>query len=212
MTTNTKIFVLLLLASAIGLNSCVNQVKRDPIPQVLIDTNYLHGLAKVQILFSYSDSMGVFHHTTRGTIPHINWNGNYFILNAYYMWRDSSSVWNRDGGSESFTLTGHISFSGDKIDSGSFKYDYGFDYMNRPGEGTDNRETILKYELLPFQESDSNKLEYSLMGTALESIITQYRDSTYGGYQLNKYSYELDKNKILWNEQPPPTLTVTFSK
>jgi hypothetical protein len=62
MTVNTKIVVLLLLASVIGLSSCVNEVKNTLPPQAPIDTNYLHGFTKVKI--SFFGTLQYFDHVT----------------------------------------------------------------------------------------------------------------------------------------------------
>ena len=178
-----------------------------------IDTNFLHAFTKVRISFSYGDTMMGVLHQSNDIMPGIHWNGNYFELNASIGWnRGSYLTWDLNQGSEGFTLAGHVSYSGNRLDSGSFIYLYDHYYAPRIGFGGDHTATVLKYVSLPYEEKNLSELKYSYTGPELQSIITQYSDSSGGYLNLNNYSYHVYKNEILWSKQPPPTLTVTFSK
>jgi len=179
-----------------------------------IDTNYLHQFEYIKIFFTPLDTNLFFYPVGECfSNPVVTWNGNFFHLVATCDWDYGSyQNWNLDQGTEQIEFSGHISYSGNQIDSGSLIYYY-YDYQApRGGFLHASQGTILKYEAIPLSGRYSNSLEFSFSGPDLQNKIQAFRDSSYTQANLITNYHEATYQDILWGQKPPITLTIIFYK
>ncbi len=190
-----------------------------------IDTNYLHQFAKCKIIFlgvreydkknleqqqitkTWTDYDSTFSFPFNDNLS-LKWNGRYFQLSGGGSWNDSINYWQRDNGSNRFTFLGHISYRGNIIDSGTFSYSSSDSYSLRTGQGGDSKGTFFQYISIPFQKKDLDSMSFFYQGASLRQHIIQFLDSSNGGFNNSSYIYK--QKNILWDQQPIPTLTITF--
>ncbi|MEP7235069.1 MAG: hypothetical protein ABI778_07215 [Ignavibacteriota bacterium] len=194
-----------------------------------VDTNYLHLFTRCKIVFygireydknqrdghitktwiDYDSTITMANFPFDGN-PLVKWYGRHFQIDAGTSWSDSLNYWQKSYGYKGFILSGDISYTGNSIDTGSFSNRYHNYQSLRAGQGTDDQGAIFQYRMIPIQKKDLDSLSFLYRGETLQQHITQFRDSSYGIFNNYEYIYKL--KDVLWDKQPTPTLTITFSK
>jgi len=227
-----KILPLVLLAFALSLSSCVNEVKNPVKTQtqdtVAIDTNYLHGFTKVKIYFSGKGKyLGLISgmDTSLTSISYnssaaqtTQWLNNQFsaLYNYSYHTVTHDPNFGNDlttSGATNIIFISTISDSGYRILSGVYKYSASQEqgYKFGPGPYGSSVQTSLVFLNLPLISKNADSMVYSFKGSQLQTQITQIQDSsTSTDSNIGTVVDNSVLKSILWDQQP--SLTVTFSK
>ncbi len=180
----------------------------------MIDTNYLYAFKKVTILFRSAREYTSGDLDTTDLImannQSINWKGkhfNFYTSKSDYSGTSSGyhSSWN-----SSYNIDGWVSDNGKQIDSGSYLSIKDEDVFIRTGEGHTHSKASLNFHSLPSTEANQTTLVYSFSGDALTQLISKFEDIKNQSFNLKPSGHSLIK--VLWDQQPTPTLIVTFSK
>ena len=200
-----------------------------------IDTNYLHGFTKLSMSFSgvkqYDTGQAIvdFNMTGfqkgNGSFSNIQWNGTIFTYNGRSSWQDvhkpdpnNPNTWYYYNGDEVISIQGSISRSGYIVDSGLFNFDHSERNSSYHYFDCEEHGNLMQFQSLPYTIKDSSNLTYSFSGPHLNNIITSYLEYNFSQSQLSYFicnpikNYNDISSKILWDQQPSPTLTLTFSK
>jgi hypothetical protein len=229
-----KIFPLLLLALAISLSSCVNQVTSPQGLQVPLDTNYLHGFSKIKISFS---AIGQYHYvfdyyghdTSRqdsiiptnhipqigDTTLQISWDGrNFHVLkDTGYSYSDTGNGYN--GSIEKYhyfqEIKGSISDQNKILDTLSNVFN---DYVYRNELHTredlhDSESVVLRS--LPLSIMNTDILTFSFEGKSLKDKIISIKHNILV-FDASGFVFSSDFLQSVSWDVGKPIITITFYK
>lgn len=241
MSLSTKIFVTLLFASAVGLNSCVNEVNPDKnfpsdTSSVPIDTNFLHGFKNISLTFSgrcqynyvsipmQPDTiLRASYKTINSLIRYtIDWTGKYCKLSAnmdtgFSHGPDSNGLGYAGTNKNIINMECYISGGGKQIDSGKFS-SYSYEYwISTHTYNYRSKSTLLRYQFLPQMSITDDSIVYSFSGDQLQANVKEIRDSSIdimSTYPIPRtgVKYRDGLKEMLWDKQPLPILTIKFTK
>jgi hypothetical protein len=186
-----------------------------------IDTNFLHGFTKVKIYFSGKGKYSGMDTALTSIIYNssaVQWLNHQFSAPDNYSYHTvtpdpnyGNDLITSGAGKTIFIST--ISYSGYRIQSGIYQtssfqqqgYKFG------PGPYGGSVQTNLMYVNLPLISKNTDSMVYSFKGSQLQTQITQIQDSSTSTNSGTVFGTVVLQS-ILWDQQPPPILTVTFSK
>jgi hypothetical protein len=228
-----KIFPLLLLASALSLNSCVNQVNQ-PTAGLPIDTNYLHGFTKIKISFSAlgqhhyvfdyhghdtsrQDSIVPTNHIPQigDTSLRISWNGrNFHVLRGTdYSHVDSPFVYNSVIQKYHYfqEITGKISSQSEMLDTLTDVFN-DYIYLNalHTYEDLHDSESIVLHSI-PLSITNTNILTFFFVGKSLKDKIVGVNHNILT-YDTNGFISSSDFLQSVSWDVGQPMITITFYK